>query len=318
MRTRGLLSWAVMLGLTGGCGARQVAEPKVTWDEVSRPAAGPARFDPHEFASRGLRPAACEAEARQLAAQSKDHGWSALRICVKHKDFTLLKELASEPWIAELNSRPDAMSLLVRVIANRGGSIRRDVAILHEHKVPLFAFGAAMAQPDTYKGQYVLLRAKVSDIRNGAETTTVKLAEYDLGSAGFEHDIGPTHKSSSSYAGGGTHEHSAAGSASYQTSNYGSGTAEGAYSSASKSSYGGGSEHSYKTVETKYDNVASETGRAALGKLAKPDPFLTPDKEFIVLGRFEGTRSAGDGDKKQNVGVLTVVSYLEPSSLVVY
>ena len=47
-----------------------------------------------------------------------------------------------------------------------------------------------MTQPDTYKGRYVVLRAKVSEIRATDTATTVKLAEYDLGSTGFDREVG--------------------------------------------------------------------------------------------------------------------------------
>lgn len=305
-----------------GC-ATTKSEEKASWSEVTQQpvVTGPRKFDAREFAERKLQPKACEEEAKMLYDESADNGWAALNVCLQNPNFTLLNRVMAEPWVTELGKRKDALPFLARLVANRGGTVDRDVAVINQQRLPLFAFGAAMAQPDTYKGRYVLIRAKVSDIKNAANATTVRLAEFSLGSAGFEYDIGPARRSTSNYNASSSRSSAMAASGSYNTTKYGSGSARGSLASSSKSSYSGSGSYESKTVGTQFDNVSNETGRAALGRLVKPDPFLVPEREYIVLARFDGTRMADgggeDGDEKVKVGVLTVVTYFEPSGLVV-
>jgi hypothetical protein len=68
-----------------------------------------------------------------------------------------------------------------------------------------------------------------------------------------------------------------------------------------------------------YDNVPTLTGREALIRLPAPDPFLTPGREFIVLARFDGVKMTAAGEDEDAVmPILTLVSYEEPNSLLVY
>ena len=41
----------------------------------------------------------------------------------------------------------------------------------------------------------------------------------------------------------------------------------------------------------RYDNISNDTGREALGRLPKADPFLAPGRDFVILARFDGMRT---------------------------
>jgi hypothetical protein len=161
-----------------------------------------------------------------------------------------------------------------------------------------------MAHPDTYKGRYVLLRAQVADVRTEGDKPTVWLVEHALGSMAIDREVGPTSRTEVSTR---------------TTSGPASGPAragEGGYSSSSSEQWVRG-----KTVR-QYDNVSNETGREALGRLPKPDPFFEPGKDFVVLARFDGVRIASGGseddEEAPRLPVLTIVSYHPPHPLVVY
>jgi hypothetical protein len=76
------------------------------------------------------------------------------------------------------------------------------------------------------------------------------------------------------------------------------------------------------SVETKRGfNTPQETGLMVLGKLAKPDPFFEPGRQFVILGRFDGVREVpGDQEddrEAEKMPVMSVVSYIEPASAIV-
>lgn len=316
---RAWLTASCLLAVACASSRQEQAQQKDSWEKaapVKRAEAPP--FDPGEFESRRLRPNECEEEARAYLSQSPNDAWRALRICAKNPQFTQLTKVVSEAWIDQLTTRDDAALLVARVVANRGGSLTRDMQILHEHRFPLFGFGAAMSQPDTYKGRLVLIRAKVSDIRRQGAATTVKLAEYSLGSSDYEATVGTKQRTTRSgeYEGSSSSRGSVKGEV--KTTRYGNASGSASYESEHKSKGKSSSTKTDEEVETKWDNFASETGRQALGRLAKSDPFLVPDKEFIILARFDGTRSMDSGEEPMDVGVLSVLAYFEPSALVVY
>lgn len=310
-----------------GCSSSQPPPQKMTWSEVQSTPAPTARpaFDAAAFAAEKLRPAPCEQTARGMLAESPNDAWAALKVCAQNPDFTLLRELLAPAWAEQLKKRPDAMRMLGRVIANRGGSIGRDVAVLNESRFPLFSFAAAMAQPDTYKGKHVLLRGVVTDLKTKSGANTVMLAEYSLAGSETDMEVGPRSYTKSNREGSVTSSRSGSGNASYNTTKYGSGSAKGSFrSDQTVSGRSSSSTVSGKTVK-KFDNTSTETGRQALGKLAKADPFLVPDKEFVILARFDGTRMSDnsaaedeEGAEPTAIGVLTILDYVEPNALVVY
>jgi hypothetical protein len=280
----------------------------VTWAEAGKPGEevvqrAPVKFNAKAYASQHAQPAECEAAARDLLSTSREQGWAVLRACVDRGNFTALRRLLSEQWLAELQVRKDAPLLIARVIAARGGSIATDLRVLQDNRVPVFSLAAAMAQPEVYKGKYVVFRASPSQVRMDKGAPTVRLAEMSLGSEGSDVAVGHKNvRQGSSYA---------SGRASYNTSRFGSGSIQGSRSGRTESA-------SFKT-ETRYSNIASETGREAFGKLAEADPFLEPGKEFVMLGRFDGVRSTSAAESsKETVAVLSIVAYYPPNPVIVY
>jgi len=291
----------------------------VAWEQVAPapPVASAATFDAKEFAARvqSLRPNECEAAAREVFQVKADDAWTAMKICAKKKDFRLLSALLADPWVEVVKHKSDGIKVLARVIANRGGAVATDLDLVQQQKVPLFSLQSALAQPAVYKGQYVLVRAKVSDVKVGAGTPTLALAEFDYASTVTDVQVGNKYVSNSASAGGSSTSYNARGSASATTTHFGSGSVSGSVSGTSQRAYSGSSTSSSATTRQNFDNIAQETGRLALGKLAKPDPFLEVSKDFIFLGKFESTRRTDEGEEGTPLGVFSVIEYWEPSPL---
>jgi len=261
---------------------------------VARPAPTRPLGDPRTFGSRYATPAQCEAAARRLLATSRDDAWTGLKSCVDGTHFTLLGAVLDTVWAEELRVRPDAAQLLAQVVAKRGGSVDGELRLLHARKVPIFGLTAAVSQPEVYKGRYVLLRAQVADVRLEGDKPTVWLVEQKLGSVELEYPVGYGSRRDSTILG---------------PSNVG-----GQVSSSQR-------EQSSSTAR-RFDNISEETGREALGRLPKADPFLEPGKDFVVLARFDGIRVTSGGEDEDEdapkLPVLTIVGYYAPHPLVVY
>ncbi len=248
------------------------------------------RVAPEAYASSFPSSVRCEREARRLQSASRDEAWAALTSCVEGTRFIELDSLLSDAWIRELLVRPEGARLVAQVVAQRGGNVEGELRLLHARKVPIFGLPAAISQPDTYKGRYVLLRAQVADVRTEGEKPTFWLVEKRLGSE--EGGASPRLTEVSSRRSGWW---SGSGSSSEQEP--GSATGQ------------------------RFDNVSSETGREALGRLAQPDPFFVSGKDFLVLARFDGMRATsggGDDEETPRLPVLSIVSYFIPHPLAVY
>jgi hypothetical protein len=312
-------AWALLCGLAvAGC-----ASSRTEWVEsgaggdspagqrarAEGPSAQVGPFDAKTFAARFRTPGECEAAARKLQARSRDQAWEALRACVEGMHFTKLQALLAPAWAEDLQVRPEAAALLARVVAYRGGSVEGDLRLLHEKRIPIFGLQAAMTQPETYAGRYVLLRAQVGDLRRDGETPTVWLVESSLSSVQGERPAAVAVREDTA--------ETWSGNVGAQTEQLGNGTIGGSVGRAERKS---------KTLsEPTYDNITLETGREALGRLANPDPFLVPGRDFVILGRFDGMRmTAGTGEEAEEdaeapkLPVLSIVHYFSPHPLVIY
>jgi hypothetical protein len=286
--------------------SRLVAEERPAPVPRAEVAPEPARPSEKAFGARYATPAQCELAARRLQATSRDEAWAALKSCVERMHFTLLNALLSDAWAEELRVRPDAAQVLAQVVAKRGGSVPGELKLLHERKVPIFALSAAIAQPDIYKGRYLLLRAQVADVRSEGDKPTVWLVEQELGSVESDQPVGYATRRDS------VKVHS--------------GAVNGDVGMLGRANLGGQlstseSELSGATVR-RFDNVSGESGREALGRLAKVDPFFAPGRDFVVLARFDGLRTTSGGSEDDEdapqLPVLTIVNYYEPHPLIVY
>ncbi|MCE9671155.1 hypothetical protein LY474_25425 [Myxococcus stipitatus] len=315
--TRSLSPWVVLGSLvSAGCGA---SHSHVSWSEapardempprvVEAPSPPPPRVseDPKAFVARNPNPALCEAAARRIQPESREEAWAALKACIELTPFTQIRALLGSAWTEELRTRPEAASLIARVVAQRGGSVNGELPYLQEKKIPIFSLASAVDRPDTYKGRYVLVRAQVADQRVEGERPTVWLVEHTLTSVETSAPVGygeriDTTTSSSGDLGG-------------QTQLTGPGRLGGNLVTRERSDF--------SVTQRNFDNISDETGREALGRLAKADPFLETRRDYVFLARFDGVRltsgGADDDAEAPRIPVLTIVSYHAPQPLVVY
>lgn len=311
-----LPTWALLGSLSAGCGA---SHSHVTWTEESprreeaalakseaEPPPPSALADPKAFAARYSNPAVCEAAARRLQARSREEGWAGLKACVEHTPFTQLDALLGRAWAEDLRVRPEGASLIARVVAQRGGSVTGELQRLQQQRIPIFSLSSAMDRPDTYKGRYVLLRAQVADQRTEGERPTVWLVEHTLQSVETHTpvDYGERSDTVSSFSG----------DLDGQTQLTGPGRLGGVVTTRQRTDRAMTRRH--------WDNISDETGREALGRLPRADPFLETRRDYVILARFDGMRLLSGGadgeDEAPRIPVLTIVSYHPPQPLVVY
>jgi len=287
-------------------------------DEIApADAAPPARqptFNARAWVNRQETAMECEASARALRQSSPQYAWEALRACVEighfsRGPFTQIALLTSY-WDDELRSRPDAARVVGQVIANRGGDADDDISRLQKVRMPVFTLGAAMRQPDVYKGRYVILRARLFDVRMDDKSATAMLAETSMKSAEGLRDSGDVYVTS--YNRSGTYSGSRTGSGAYQTDRNGSG--RGTYSQSGEGGYSSSGSSTSGRAKRVYENVVNATGRQALGRLPEADPFLEPNKEFIFVARFDGVRP-GNAPNTTPLAALTIVTYYSPGAL---
>ena len=261
-------------------------------------------FDAKAFAASLETPAECEGSARRLRKSSPDQGWALLRACVERAPFARgpfvqLSLLTSGAWDEDLQSRPDAPQLVTRLIAARGGDVEGDLSTLQRSRTPVFTLAAALKQPDLYKGRYLILRGALQELKSEGGVQAALINESTLRGATREMEVGPKYRTE--------HESSGTGSIDVRSTRFGNASARGNYSNQ-------GSSSSSKVVK-RFENEKTSTGRSALGRLAKADPFMEPGKEFVFLGRFDGLRQGPEGEDP--TPLMTMMSYFAPSPLVV-
>lgn len=271
----------------------------------------PPPFDAKGFAADQLTPLECEKSARQLYEIRPDQGWAALVACVERSrwprgEFTHLELLTRGTWDQELQTRPEAPRVIAKVVALRGGDVEGDIPLVQKSRVPLFTLAAALRQPDVYKGRWVLVRGALSEIRQDGNKAAAMMRETSLRATAREVADGPISRRDTSYKGSAQGEFSSSSrNSSGNRSDYKAG-GSGQYSSSGRTEY--------SSVKQKFENERVETGRQAVGRLAQPDPFLEPDKDFIFLGRFDGVRP---GEDEAPVALLSIAGYYRPNALLI-
>jgi hypothetical protein len=129
----------------------------------------------------------CEASARAMRDNSAEEAWLALKACIELGRFNrgpfVQLNLLTTWWEDELRSRPDAVRVVARVIANRGGDVDGDISRVQAIRMPVFTLKAALSQPDIYKGRYVIIRGKLTDVKIEAKSATAMLDEISLKAA---------------------------------------------------------------------------------------------------------------------------------------
>jgi hypothetical protein len=258
-------------------------------------------MSPEKWARGFNRPGECEGAARALElSDGHDAAWTYLKGCISRPDFGLLPALLDN-WGSDLKTRPEAATLMAQVIANRGGSVAADLQLLQSRRLPVFELSAALKQPQAFKGRYVLFVGRVSKLREVKGQAELVLAERARQS-----------DQSSVFAGGESY-----GSVS---SSSGSMSASGQYESSSGSGRGsvsasGSRSGSYQSgrMETRVTFEFEDTGQEIRARLARPDPFLSVDRSFVFLVRFDGAKKVDSEDTESeepiSVALVSLVSY---------
>lgn len=253
-------------------------------------AAAPRDLD--KWAAGYRRPVECGVGAKELTRDyGRDLGWSALKACVNKGGFSLLKEV-SEIWGEDLRTRSDASVVMAQIIATRGGNVGQDLTILQEKRVPLFELGAALRAPGTFKGRYVLFVGRISEVKNRKGKVELALNEMTLQGETSNVLVGRRYGS--------------VGSASASASGrYGSTSASGSYSGSSSRVSG--------EVETRSTTEFVESGETALIRLKQADPFLSTERNFLFLVRFDGVVvSESEAEEEgRNTALGTLVAYFD-------
>jgi len=170
------------------------------------------------------------------------------------------------------------------------------------------------------------VRGALSDIRQDGGRTAAMMRETSLRATAREVQVGNISRVDRSSSGTSrndgqiSHYGTTRGSAQYGgtggSSQY-SGSAQ--YSGGSRysgnSQYSSGSRTEYSSVKQKFENERVETGRLALGRLARPDPFLEPEKDFLFLARFDGVNLSRDAE--QPMALLSIAGYFQPNAFLV-
>ncbi|HEX4385242.1 MAG TPA: hypothetical protein VH083_19920 [Myxococcales bacterium] len=262
----------------------------------------PVPFNAAQFAAGQATPVDCERAAREV--RDHDDAWTALVACVERSkwpvgEFTRLDLLISGFWDRDLQTRPDAPRLVAKVIALRGGDVEGDIPTAQKSRVPLFTLAAALREPDVYKGRWVLMRGALADVKQANGSAAALLKETQLRATTQEvlHD-GTYNRTETSE----TH----ALNGQVQAGPFGNLRADGTLETSKRSES--------QKLRHRYVNERVETGRIALGKLAEADPFMEPGREFLFLGRFDGTRPPSD-DQTAPVAVVTIAGYYAPNAL---
>lgn len=239
---------------------------------------------PEKWAKQFRRPQDCAIAAKELAVvYGQEPAWEFIRACIQKGDFTLLRTLLDE-WSEQLKAKPEAPSLVAQVLGARGGSIRADLRALQERRIPMFDLASALKQPKVFAGRYVLFVARVDDMAVKKGRAEVVLSEMVLGSETADVMAGRRY-----------------------------GTNESLNASVGNTKISGNYSRTSGEVETRVSNTFEPSGEQILVKLREPDPYLSSDRNFLFLTRFEGVRVMDDAneDDPRNTALVSLISYHE-------
>jgi hypothetical protein len=269
---------------------------------------------PDKWARGFVRPGECEAAAVTIAEDSgRELGWTYLKACAARTDFGLLKRLL-ENWTPELRSKPEASTVLAGVIANRGGLVKTDLMTIQQRRLPLFEVSAAVRQPEAFRGRYLVFVGRIEKLKSAKGRTEMVLAEagrIDEDTVVFAAG-GYGSVSSSSGSGAVTGSYSSS-SRSGNVTGSSSGTASASGSYASSDSYRAG------RLERRGMTTFEDTGQKIITRLAGADPYLSVDRTFVFLVRFEGARAladdTADDEEPKLTAMVSLVSYHDVSAV---
>jgi hypothetical protein len=273
-------------------------EPTVLWENAR--AADPVSTEPlSESEARRIARAhdaahSCEATARAMSRRDAARGWMVMRQCILRSDFGNLEQLIDSEWSEQVANAPDAAALLAHVIAVRGGDVEGDLRLLRRRKMPLYSLQAALAEPDAYKGRFVLVRGSARRGRavdGGREFTLVEtkvMAESEWVTAPGTSRL---------------------------TTKFSGATADRPGVDVRGRGLVEDNQRSETAKVEVLHNVSVETGRELIARLPSGEPSLEPATDYIVVLRFVGlepvTNADGDVDTEP---VAVVTDFFEPES----
>ncbi len=275
------------------------AEPTMLWENArGNEVATEGTFTPAE--ARKIARAhdaahSCEQTARDFAHKNMQRGWAVMHQCVLRNDFSDLELLLESGWAEHVAASPDAASLLAHVIAVRGGDVENDIRLLRRRKMPVYSLQAALAEPDNYRGRFVLVRGTARTGRPVEGGRSFRLVETKV-MAESEWVTPPN---------------------STRLTTRTSGTL--ADQPGIELRGRGVVERNQRDEGTKVEvlhNVSVETGRELMANITTNEPSLEPATEYVVVLRFEGMREIKieDSDDVDDEAIGVVVDYFEPET----
>jgi len=237
----------------------------------------------------------CEQTARDFAKKNIERGWAVMHQCILRNDFSDLETLIESGWAEHVAASPDAASLLAHVIAVRGGDVENDIRLLRRRKMPVYSLQAALAEPDSYRGRYVLVRGTARNGRPADGGRSFRLVETKV-MAESEWVTPPNSTRLSTRTAGTLADQPG-------VDIRGRGVVE----------------RNQRDETAKVEilhNVSVETGRELLASIKSDEPSLEPATDYIVVLRFEGVREIKieDSDDVDDEATAVVVDYFEPES----
>ena len=237
----------------------------------------------------------CEQTARDFAKKNIQRGWAVMHECILRNDFSDLEILIESGWAEHVAASPDAASLLAHVIAVRGGDVESDIRLLRRRKMPLYSLQAALAEPASYRGRYVLVRGTARNGRPAEGGRSFRLVETKV-MAESEWVTPPNTARLSTRTAGTLADQPG-------IDIRGRGVVE----------------QNQRDESTKVEilhNVSVETGRELLASIKTDAPSLEPATDYIVVLRFEGVREIKieDSDDVDDEATGVIVDYFEPET----
>ncbi|HEY1101491.1 MAG TPA: hypothetical protein VGF99_21305 [Myxococcota bacterium] len=236
----------------------------------------------------------CEQTARDFARKSVERGWSLMHQCIQRNDFTDLELLVESAWAPHVAASPDAAILLAHVIAVRGGDVENDLRLLRRRKMPVYSLQAALAEPDSYRGRYVLVRGNARNGRRAEGGRSFRFVETKV-MAESEWVTPPNRTRLSTRTSGALSDQQ------------GLEVSRGRVDTSSRD------ETEKREI---LHNVSVETGRELRATVDDDAPSLEPQTDYVVVMRFEGVREIKleDSDDTDDEAQGVVVDWFEPES----
>lgn len=294
------LASLVLTAVVAGCATGTPivgSEPTVVWENARHqdpPSSTPLSDAEARRIARAHDAAfSCESTARAMAKRDAQRGWQVMRQCIQRQDFTDLELLLESEWSDQVAAAPDAASIMAHVIAVRGGDVESDLRLLRRRKFPLYSLQAALSEPESYTGRFVLVRGSARRGRPVDGGREFQLVETKV-MAESEWVTAPgTTRLTNKLDGG---------SADQQGLDVKRGRVDNSTSSQTEK------------VEV-LTNVSVETGLQIAARLPSGEPTLEPSTDYIVVLKVGGIEKTEDLDGEvDEAPYAVVVDYFEPES----